>query len=104
MKSFIFLVSVTFCVSVLYASADAEMDSLLEMDFELLQNLEVVTATKTKISLKDVSSTMRIVTAKEIGKRGYITLKDALKDLPGFQFNDRSGFNTYMFMRGAPSK
>ncbi len=54
--------------------------------FKLLQseNQEVVTATRSKISVRDAPATIYVVTSKQIRERGYRTLFEALKDLPGF--------------------
>jgi outer membrane cobalamin receptor len=47
---------------------------------------------------------VRIITAEEIRERGCLTLEEALSGLPGFQFRDISGFNSYVFLRGLPSQ
>ncbi len=45
-----------------------------------------------------------MITAEQIRDNGYFTLEDALADLPGFQFRNILGFNSYLFMRGVPSQ
>ncbi len=81
-----------------------EIDSLLDMSLEELMDVEVVTATKSTRKISEVPATVRIITAQQIRERGYLTLEDALADLPGFQFRDIVGFNSYSFMRGVPSQ
>lgn len=80
------------------------LESLLELDFEDLMNLEVVTASKLLQKLNEVPATVHVVTAEQIRERGYLTLDEALSDLPGFQFRNILGFNSYTFIRGAPSQ
>jgi outer membrane cobalamin receptor len=69
-----------------------------------LMNVKVVTASKTQQSIKDVSATVQVISAQQIKDRAYFTLEEALTDLPGFQFRNILGFNSYVFLRGAPSQ
>lgn len=85
-------------------SAEDELDQWLDLDIGKLVDIKVVTATKTPKHQSKVPATVRVVTARQIKKRGYRTLEDVLGDLPGFQFRNINGFNTYTFMRGAPSQ
>ncbi len=85
-------------------NADDSMDNLLMMDFDALLDIPVVSATKTLTPLSKIPATVRVITANQIRRRGYITLEEALGDLPGFGFRNINGFNTYTFMRGAPSQ
>jgi len=64
----------------------------------------VVTATKKPQRLSEVPATVRVITAEQIKERGYFTLEDVLSDLPGFQFRNILGFNSYVFMRGVPNQ
>ncbi|MGC9363259.1 MAG: TonB-dependent receptor plug domain-containing protein [Fidelibacterota bacterium] len=67
-------------------------------------NIKVTTATKRDQLIKRVPASVRIVTEKQIEERAYQTLEDVLADLPGFQFRNIQGFNSYSFQRGAPSQ
>ena len=87
-----------------FLNGNDSMDELLMMDFDALLDMPVVSATKTLTPLSKIPATVRVITAKQIKKRGYITLEEALSNLPGFQFRNINGFNTYTFMRGAPSQ
>ena len=77
---------------------------ILHMSLEDMMNMEVVTASKVMQKIQDVPANVRVITAQEILERGYFTLEDALADLPGFQFRNILGFNTYTFLRGLPSQ
>lgn len=67
-------------------------------------NIEVISASKVQQQIRDVSATVHVISADQIKERGYFTLEEALSDLPGFQFRNIIGFNSYVFMRGAPSQ
>ena len=79
-------------------------EDILQMSLYDLMHIKVVTASKTDQSIKDVAASMHIITAGQIRDRAYYTLEEALSDLPGFQFRNINGFNSYVFMRGAPSQ
>ncbi|HDP67541.1 MAG TPA: TonB-dependent receptor [Candidatus Marinimicrobia bacterium] len=83
---------------------ESEFEDWLEMDLSELMNIKVTTATKRDQLIKRVPATVRIITAKQIEERAYQTLEDVLADLPGFQFRNIQGFNSYSFQRGAPSQ
>jgi outer membrane receptor for ferrienterochelin and colicins len=79
-------------------------EDVLNMSLADLMNVKVVTASKTQQSIKDVAATVHVITAEQIRDRAYFTLEEALSDLPGFQFRNILGFNSYVFMRGAPNQ
>ena len=79
-------------------------EDILKMSFEDLMNVEVISASKVQQQIKNVAAAVHIVSAEQIKNRGYFTLEEALSDLPGFQFRNIVGFNSYVFMRGAPSQ
>jgi len=79
-------------------------EDILNMSLEELMNVEVSTASKVSQKMREAPSTVRVISAEQIKERGYFTLEQALADLPGFQFRNINGFNTYTFMRGIPSQ
>ncbi|HBL76207.1 MAG: hypothetical protein A2W90_10060 [Bacteroidetes bacterium GWF2_42_66] len=79
-------------------------DDILKMSFTDLMNMKVVSASRIEQPIKDVSATVHVITAQQIKDRAYFTLEEALSDLPGMQFRNIVGFNSYVFMRGAPSQ
>ncbi len=81
-----------------------KVEDILKMSITDLMNIEVVSASKVHQQIKDVSATVQVITSDQIKERGYFTLEEALSDLPGFQFRNILGFNSYVFMRGAPSQ
>ena len=87
----------------LYAQ-EKKLDELLDRNLEELMNIEVITASKKPQRLSEVPATVRIITAEQIKERGYFTLEEALSDLPGFQFRNIIGFNSYVFLRGVHSQ
>ena len=101
-KLLIFILIILYSIT-LY-SQNKSLDELLNLNIEELMNLEVVSATKTVQRIYDVPATVRVITSRQIADRGYITLDEALSDLPGFQFRNILGFNSYVFQRGVPSQ
>lgn len=81
-----------------------QTDDILKMSFTELMNIEVISASKVQQPIKDVAATIQVISADQIKARGYFTLEEALSDLPGFQFRNILGFNSYVFMRGAPNQ
>lgn len=90
--------------SLLVGAEEIDLDTLFSLDIEQLQDIRVVTATKSDESVNNVPSTVRVITDTMIKERGYLSLEEALADLPGMQFRNIQGFNTYSFMRGAPNQ
>ncbi len=86
------------------AQQERSLDELLDLGLAGLLEVEVVTPSKVPQRLLDVAQTVRVITAREIAEAGYLTLEEALADLPGFQLRDILGFNSYVFQRGAPSQ
>jgi outer membrane receptor for ferrienterochelin and colicins len=79
-------------------------EDILSMSLQDLMNVQVITVSKTMQSVKDVPASVHVITAEQIKDRGYLTLEETLSDLPGFQFRNILGFNSYIFMRGVPSQ
>lgn len=78
--------------------------ALLKMSLKQLQSIKITSATKTPQTDNEIPAVTRVVTARQIRERGYNSLEEALQDLPGIQGRDISGFNSYSFVRGAPSQ
>lgn len=83
---------------------EMDLDRLLELNLDDLVRLEVVSAGRVPGTIDRVPATVRVVTAEEIAERGYFTLEEALADLPGIQFRNIQGFNSYVFVRGVPAQ
>ena len=60
-------------------------EDLLEMSLEELLNVEITTASRSARSIKELPSTIHIITREEILNNNYSTLVDALKDIPGLK-------------------
>lgn len=87
----------------LYAQKKA-LEELLNMSLEELSNIQVITASKIPQKIETVPAKVRLITAEQITNNGYLTLEEALADLPGMQFRNTNGYNSYVFMRGVPSQ
>jgi outer membrane receptor for ferrienterochelin and colicins len=79
-------------------------EDVLTMSLSDLMNTKVYTASKVQQQVKNVSATVQVISAEQIKDRGYFTIEEALSDVPGFQFRNIVGFNSYVFMRGATSQ
>lgn len=88
----------------LFSSEQKKLDELLSMSLQELIDLQIVTATKTPQKIEEVPAIVRIITSEEIKLNHYLTLDEALADLPGMQFRNIQGLNSYVFMRGIPSQ
>jgi len=59
--------------------------------FKLLEETEVITATRTKTKLKEAPAAIYVISSQHIKERGYRTLSDALHDVPGMDFQHNYG-------------
>jgi vitamin B12 transporter len=71
-----------------------------------LEDITVVSATKTTQNLNAVTSNVEVITAQDIEDRGYTTVTQALNSLPGISFtaNGGLGTTTSVYLRGMDSK
>lgn len=83
---------------------EKSLDELLALDLDGLLKVKVVSALKMPETVDRTPATIRVVTAEEIRDNGYFTLEDALAGLPGIQFRNTQGINSYSFIRGVPSQ
>ena len=102
-KYFLFIGLILLFTSGLYAQ-EKTLEELLEMNIQDLLNISITTASKVPQMIKEVPATVRVITSEQIKENGYFTLDEALSDLPGFQFRNIQGFNSYVFQRGVPSQ
>ena len=91
-------------VLALNAAAQPGLGELLSYDLADLANVQVVSVSKELQPASKAPGTVRVITAEQIKEHGYQTLEEALAGLPGFQFRDISGFNSYVFLRGVPNQ
>lgn len=85
-------------------SQEYKLDNLLKLDIESLLDVNVVSASKILQKISEVPATVHVISSETIKDNGYLTLEDVLADLPGFQFRNINGFNSYIFQRGIPNQ
>jgi outer membrane cobalamin receptor len=85
-------------------NSEMDVEELIELSLEDLTKVKVVSASKKSQVITEAPSTVRVITTREIRERGYQTLEEALSDLPGVQFRNMLGLNSYVFIRGVPSQ
>lgn len=103
-QRFFLFTAMFLCISIQLFSQENELDKLLKLDIEDLSGLKIISATKTLTSINEVPATVKVITAETIKENGFLTLEDALSILPGFQFRNILGFNSYVFQRGIPNQ
>ncbi|MFC1762122.1 TonB-dependent receptor plug domain-containing protein [Planctomycetota bacterium] len=67
------------------APDESVMEELLVMSLEDLLDIEIFTASKKFETIKDSPASVIVVTRQEIRERGYVNLKDVLRDMPGME-------------------
>jgi outer membrane receptor for ferrienterochelin and colicin len=84
----------------------AQPDSvdIYDLDLYQLTKIKITSASKVIENKNEVPSTVHIITAEEIKENGFLTLEEALSTLPGFQFRNIQGINSYIFQRGIPNQ
>jgi outer membrane receptor for ferrienterochelin and colicins len=102
-KIIILILALLFVNNKIYAQ-DKEIEKLLKLDIENLTDMNIISATKTLNKISEVPATVRVITSEAIKQNGFLTLEDALSNLPGFQFRNILGFNGYVFQRGIPNQ
>lgn len=95
------LVTICFTKSLL---AQGELNEIYEYDLSQLSKLKIVSATKVEQNLSEVPSSVFVISKEQIAENGYLTIDEILSDLPGFQFRNPLGFNSYIFQRGVPNQ
>ncbi len=102
--SFLFLIACMILISSGLHAQEKNLDELLELDITELLDIEIVSASKIMQKISEVPATVRVISASTIKSNGYFTLEDVLADLPGFQFRNILGLNSYVFLRGVPNQ
>ena len=87
-----------------YCSAQSDSVNLYDLDLYQLSKLKITSASKVVENKNEISTWVNIITAAEIKRNGYFTLEEALSTLPGFQFRNIQGINSYIFQRGIPNQ
>ncbi|WP_199460419.1 TonB-dependent receptor plug domain-containing protein [Vibrio owensii] len=82
------------------ASANYDLDSLLEMPLCSLAETKVVSATRTSQSLADTPASVYVITAKEIKRSGARSVADALSLAPGLHVAKYSNYDWGVTVRG----
>ncbi|GEM_PF-2104847 len=62
-----------------------DVKDIFELSLEELMQVEVVTASRSKKSIKQLPNTIFVISRNEILQNNYMTLVDVLKDLPGIK-------------------
>ena len=83
-------------------SPEEDDGDLFNLPLEELLTISVVSAANTPQRLAEAPATIRVITARQIARRGYLTLSDALADLPGIDLiNVHGAYPVIYTPRGA---
>ena len=99
-KGEIFLILPVFFLASVSVTFAQELESYFEMSVEELMNVEVVSATKTRIRISEAPSTIVSITGEEIEEMGARTLSDVLKMMTGIQILNRRNGRDMVWIRG----
>jgi vitamin B12 transporter len=71
-----------------------------------LETIEIVSATNSTQSIKDVTSNINVITKEEIEEKHFTTVTEALNTIPGISFTTSGslGSTTSVYLRGMDSK
>lgn len=97
---YLFLLFALLILNSKITAQESEIEKLIKLDIEELTDLKIISATKTINKISEVPAVVKVITSETIKQNGYLTLEEALADLPGFQFRNILGFNSYVFQRG----
>jgi outer membrane receptor for ferrienterochelin and colicin len=88
----------------LFAQTDSSLKAskLSKLSLEELMNVEITTVSRKQEKVREAPATVYVITQDEIRKRGYVHLKDVLRDLPGMETieNYIAGVGTLVPVRG----
>ncbi len=82
----------------------SDTTDIYDLTLSELSKLKIASVSKAMQNISEIPSTIYIITSAEIREKGYFTLEEALSDLPGFQFRNTLGQNSYVFQRGIPNQ
>ena len=84
-------------------AAGDDLDDLLDMGLENLMEFQVVTPSRKSQTVAQAPANVTVITAEMIERRGYRTLEEALRDVPGFDFTTSQPageYPTHFLFRG----
>lgn len=90
------------CSLGVYAQSDTT--SIDDFSLEDLMSIEVVSATKTSMSIQEAPSIVRVFTKSDFEKFGFYTLKDVLNSVPGMQIQEYRAGHQLVWIRGVQAR
>lgn len=101
-KTLLFLLWTLWSIVGVYPQADSL--NVYDLNLSQLSKLKITSASKIAQDISEVPSSAFVITGRQIRENGYFTLEEVLSDLPGFQFRNIQGINSYVFQRGIPNQ
>ena len=89
---FTFLLPALLVFEVFHAEAqsDSIQTDITSLSLDQLQNIKIISASKTEMSAGQAPASSYVVTEEQIRIRGYRSLLDVLMDAPDIKIDDRS--------------
>ena len=106
-KTLSFVASTLLLTQVTFAQTSVETNTTQTSNSNItLEDIHVISATRTSQKLSTVTSNVDVITAQDIEDRGYTTVTQALNGLAGISFTQSGGLgtNTSVYVRGMDSK
>lgn len=82
-----YLVPLFFCGLAGQVRADENSD-IFDLPLESLMQLEISSATKSPVALRDIAASVTLITREDITRYGYVSLEELLMNVPGFYHVD----------------
>ena len=88
-KAYLSKLIFTNCFVLLFSSCILA-DNTKPLSLEELMNLEITTANKVPVAVKDIPASVTVMTRAEIERYGYFTLADIIQNIPGMYLLDNT--------------
>lgn len=102
-KVFICILLLMFTASLELKSQDSySIHTLFDLSLSELMNIKIISASKQTETIEEAPATVMVVTAEQIKERGYQSIEEVLRDIPGFDLVHVQGtFPTIWAQRGS---
>lgn len=79
-------------------------EDFFELSLDDLMNIEVESATKSKMSIQKAPSVVRVFTEKDFENYGFTTIKDVMNTIPGIQMQEYRAGHQNVWIRGVQAR
>ncbi len=90
-RFYILLLIFVLLFSKIFAQEEDSLAYLFDLSLQELMNVSVTSASKMAEPINEAPATIMVITSEQIKERGYESLEDVLKDIPGFDLVNVQG-------------